>query len=128
MGLVDDAVGRTANGMELRVRSPWYRSLPLSSVDVALLVDDTPVPADRIRFCVNDRDYALEELPERVDEFWFILDPARVRVSNVQPGRHDVELTLGLRIPYLFDEETGDVLTLHPRARVNITVPRQASR
>ncbi len=112
--------------MELRVRSPWYRSLPLSSIDVALIVDGAEVPADRIRFCVEERDFTLDELHDLHDEFWFVLDPARLRVSGVEPGDHEVELTLSLRIPYLFDEETGEVLVVHPGAKLTVTIPEAA--
>jgi hypothetical protein len=112
--------------MELRLRSPWYRALPLSCVDVELTVDGGRVSDDRIRVHVNDRDFTLDELHERYDEFWFVLDPARVRVSGVEPGEHQVSVRLGLRIPYLFDEETGDVLQLWPAATVTVTVPDRA--
>ena len=93
------------------MRSPWYRALPLSSIGIALTIDGNEIAADRIRFHVNDRDYTLTELEERYDEFWFVLDPGRVRVAAIEPGEHDVDLRLSLRIPYLFDEETGEVLS-----------------
>jgi hypothetical protein len=112
--------------MELRLRSPWYRALPLSCVDVELTLEGEDVAADRIRIHVNDRDYTLAELHELHDEFWFVLDPLRVRVSGVDPGERQVGVRLGLRIPYLFDEETGDVLQLWPAATVTATVPERA--
>jgi hypothetical protein len=124
--LVADTAGRTADGAEFRVRSPWYRSLPLSCIDVELTIDGARVPDDRIRVSVNDRDHTLAELHALDDEFWFVLDPARVRVSGVDPGTHEVTVRLGLRIPYLFDEETGDVLQLWPTASATVTVPGQA--
>lgn len=124
--LVCATAGRTADGMELRVRSPWYRSLPLSSVDLELTVDGDHIAADRMRVHVNERDYTLDELHERYDEFWFVLDPARVLVAGVGPGEHEVALQLGLRIPYLFDEETGDVLQLWMSATVTVGVPERA--
>jgi len=123
--LLAATAGRTADGMELRLRSPWYRSLPLSCVDVELTVDGQRVADDRIRVHVNDRDYTLADLHDRYDEFWFVLDPARVRVSGVEPGEHEVGVRLGLRIPYLFDEETGDVLQLWPAARSTVIVPER---
>lgn len=126
VALLSRTAGRTADGMELRLRSPWYRSLPLSCVDVELTVDGERVAEDRISVHVNDRDYTLDELHERFDEFWFVLDPARVRVSGVDAGEHDVAVRLGLRIPYLFDEETGDVLQLWPAANETVVVPEQA--
>lgn len=123
--LIEGPLGRTAEGYEVRVRFDWYRSLPLSCVSVALTIDGRSVPDDEIRFHINDRDYRLSELPELYDEFWFVLDAARLRVTPADPlatGEHEVELDIALRIPYLFDEETGDVLTLpsHPRATLSI--------
>jgi hypothetical protein len=125
VALVAPVAGRTADGMELRVRSPWYRSLPLSCLDVELVLDGERIADERIRVCVNDRDYTLDELHERDDEFWFVLDPARVRVREVTGGEHAVALRLGLRIPYLFDEETGAVLQLWPAAELTVTIPER---
>jgi len=46
---------------------------------------------------------------------------------SLPPGTHDVEVELGLRIPYLLDQETGGILQLRPRARASVTVPRGAA-
>ena len=124
--ILGGTAGRTADGVELRVRSPWYRALPLSSIGISLTIDGNEIASDRIRFHVNDRDYTLPELEERYDEFWFVLDPGRVRVGGIEPGEHDVDLQFSLRIPYLFDEETGEVLTIHTGGRRTLTVPEQA--
>jgi hypothetical protein len=124
--LLARAAGRTADGAELRLRSPWYRSLPLSCIDVELTVDGEQVAAERIRFHVNDRDHTIEELHELYDEFWFVLDPLCLRVSGIGPGPHEVTARLGLRIPYLFDEETGEVLQLWPNVTTTVTVPESA--
>ena len=125
--LLAAAAGRTADGAEFRIRSPWYRSLPLSCIDVELSVDGDRVESERIAFCVNGQAYDLSELAELSDEFWFVLDPAKLRVAKVEPGPHDVSLLLGLRIPYLFDEETGDVLQLWSELAVRTTVPTEAA-
>lgn len=107
---------RTGDGYEVPLRFDWYRSLPLSCiVSLTLTVDGQPVAADDILFHVNDRDYGPDELRDLYDEFWFVLDPARIRVRTdepLAPGEHDIAVDLAMRIPYLFDEETGQVLTL----------------
>jgi hypothetical protein len=114
---------RTGNGYEVPLRFDWYRSLPLSCIaSLTLAVDGQAVAPEDIDFHVNDRDYSLDELAELYDEFWFVLDPARLRVRTdepLAPGEHDVAVDLAMRIPYLFDEETGQVLTLRwkPGAR-----------
>jgi hypothetical protein len=84
------------DGFELDVYLNWYRSLPLSSVDtLELTVDGEVVPRDEITF--NGR--SLDELAERWDEYWFVLDPATVHVRRAV--RNEVQLRLGVRIPYL---------------------------
>ena len=92
---------RTGRGIELRVRSPLTRSVPLSVVSVSVAVDGTPVEPERVRFCVNDCDYALDELPQAHDASWFVLDPGRLRVDleNVRDA-HDVEVQLDVRPPF----------------------------
>ena len=123
--LIEGPLRRTAEGYEVAVRFDWYRSLPLSCVFVSLAVDGQAVPEEHVRFHVNDCDYALDELAELHDEFWFVLDAARLRVTPAQPlapGEHDVQLDITLRIPYLFDEETGDVLTLYSKPRASLAL------
>jgi hypothetical protein len=123
--LIEGPLRRTADGYEVLVRFDWYRALPLSGVSITLIVDGAAVPDDQLRFHVNDRDYALDELPELYEEFWFVLDAARLRVTPSDPlpaGDHEIDITMGLRIPYLFDEETGDVLTLYSNPRATLPI------
>jgi hypothetical protein len=119
--LLPGPLRRTGDGYEVPLRFDWYRSLPLSCVaSLTLTVDGEAVDSERIRFHVNDRDYALDELAAAHDEFWFVLDAARLRVSAdppLAPGAHDVAVDLAMRIPYLFDEETGQVLTVWSKPR-----------
>lgn len=98
-----------------------------SSIDVELTLDGKTVDAGRMRFHINDRDYELDALADHETEFWFVLHTALLRVSDVLPGTHDVELRLDLRIPYLFDEQTGDVLVTRHQAPITVTVPDDAT-
>jgi hypothetical protein len=103
--LGDDALRATAAGFELDLHLNWYRSLPLSCVkDVELTVNGEPIGRDEITFAVNGGEYALDELAERWEELWFVLDPATVRVARplVFAGeRAEVRLRLVSRIPYI---------------------------
>lgn len=126
--LLSAQAGVTADGCSLSIRSPWYRSLPLSSIDVELEIDGETVGPERMRLHINDRDYALDELHDLWDALWFVLDAAQLRVRGVAPGPHEVALTLRLRIPYLFDEETGDVFTLRSEERRHLVVDEEAVR
>jgi hypothetical protein len=105
MGYVDVLAPRalrTAAGVELRLRSPLARSVPLAVVSLEIAVDGHELEPERVRFCVNDRDHALAELPALHDESWFVLDPARVRVRLDEPKEmHDVEVRLSVRPPFV---------------------------
>lgn len=93
---------RTAAGVELRIRSPLARSVPLACVSLSVTVDGYEVATDDLRFCVNDRDYALAELPSLHDEAWFVVDAAAVRIRLAEPSEaHDVEVRLAIRPPFV---------------------------
>jgi Domain of unknown function (DUF6379) len=103
--LDNDALRAVDGGFELNIHLNWYRSLPLSSVKtVELTVNNEAIPREEIAFLVNGNAYALDELRERWDEMWFVLDPATLRVRRplVRPGvGAEVSLRLGNRIPYI---------------------------
>ncbi|HNB50426.1 MAG TPA: DUF6379 domain-containing protein [Anaerolineales bacterium] len=94
------------DGYTFQIRLNWYRSLPVSSVDVlSLKLDGEPVPPDQIRFEINDHQYPVDKLSDQFEEFWFVQDFAGVRVF--QPGKiiagetHTLDAEIGLRIPYI---------------------------
>ena len=111
--IIGEPIRRTAEGFEIPVNLFWYRALPISCSYIEVSVDGETVSPERIVVHVNERDYPVKELGEHDDETWFVLDPARVRISGeVTEGEHDLEVALTHRIPYLFDEETGEHLKL----------------
>ena len=95
----------TDDGFELDLYPNWYRSLPLSSVTtVEVTVNGERIARDEITFSVNGADHALDDLAERWDDAWFVLDPATLRVRRqlVRPGETaEVKVRLGNRVPYL---------------------------
>jgi hypothetical protein len=100
-----DSLRTVGDGFELDVHLNWYRSLPLSSVKtLELTIDGEPVATDEITCVLNGTEYTLDELAERWDELWYVLDAATLRVRRrpVRTGETaDVSLKLGSRIPYI---------------------------
>ena len=90
----------TPRGAEIDIRLPWYRSLPVSVVEIgSLKVDDRDVLSGDIRFEVNGKAFDLHELPTQPGEFWFMLDSAVLRLpaTKVEPGtEHEGALQLTL--------------------------------
>lgn len=101
-----DSLLTVDDGYAFDVRLNWYRSLPLSCVDVnSIRLDGEPVQADQILFEINDHRYSLATLADQYEEFWFVQDFGRLCVR--QPGRlragetHTIEAEIALRFPYM---------------------------
>jgi Domain of unknown function (DUF6379) len=116
-----ESASLTDDALELSVRLNWYRSLPLSCVEQLEVrldgVDLLPatVELDGVRSPVAD-------LPTADDRWWHVLDSARVRVPLEHApvaGRHEVELVLGSRIPYLVSPD-GSAAVIVDRARAEV--------
>jgi hypothetical protein len=101
----DNGLTRTGSGFDLDIRLPWYRSLPLSTVSIAeLKIDGQSIAPDAIQFEVNGKIFALDELSQHPEEWWFVLDSAYLHVSGttLQPGtQHKVTATVGIKPPYI---------------------------
>lgn len=103
--LRDDALTASEEGFQLKFQSHWYRSLPLSCMDVRLSVDGTPIDPAQIRIEANGREYPYSDLPNLDKEWLYILDRATLHVPRSQPlakGKsYTVEFNLDLYPPYI---------------------------
>ena len=101
----DGSLRAVDGGFTFGIRLPWYRSVPLSDVEVvSVSVDQMPVAPESIRFAVNGQSWGLGELRRLTKEFWFVTDTAELRASGskLAPGsEHDVELVIAVYPPYI---------------------------
>jgi hypothetical protein len=92
-------------GGVVEVRMPYYRGLTLSMVEaVDLVLDGTPVPAERTTFTVHGNAYTFDRLPHVTDDRWEMGEPARLAFETdepLAPGDHDVAVAVRLRISYM---------------------------
>ncbi|MFD1715446.1 DUF6379 domain-containing protein [Amnibacterium flavum] len=120
-----DAAVAGPGGLEVRIRQPWYRSLPLTSVlGVTVAIDGEDVPADAIRLRVNGRSRTFDELAEVWDEVWFIQDEGAVEIAGVERAAGDdvdVSVEIELRFPYIIIDGVGP-LTRRTDARRTLSV------
>jgi hypothetical protein len=90
---------------EVEVRIPWYRAIPGSCIDEATLtIDGVHATTDSVRWTMNGRSYALAELIDQTDEWWFPLDSAVLSgdiVLENPEADHEVTVGLKLYIPYI---------------------------
>ena len=103
--LSDRSLRATKNGLDLLIRLPWYRTLPLSTVEIKQVsIDGRPIDADKISLGINGKNFKLNQLAELTAEFWFVLDSAILHIEN--PGaksgaEYDVEVVVVLYPPYI---------------------------
>jgi hypothetical protein len=92
-----------ADGLAFDLHEPWYRSLPVScltGLDVS--VDGVDVPSDRVTIAIDGVTRTVAECADAWQEFWFVQDPAVVRLAGVDAGPSArIRVHLALRIPYI---------------------------
>lgn len=99
-------------GLELRggrlalaVRLPWYRSLPLSTVEIAVLeIDGRTVDQGQVRFEYAGQSWPLAKIAELTDTFWFVMDSAWLLIPPDQVANqpeHEVTLRIAVYPPYI---------------------------
>ena len=115
-----NAVQATPDGYTIDVHLPWYRSLPLSCLeDVTVSLAGETADSGDLRVRRGERDLTLADLPDLVDDQWFVQDPLQVVVADESPvpagGDLDIEVTLAVRIPYII---IGPQTALVQRIRV----------
>ncbi len=99
-----DEVTRVDQGALLvPLRVPWYRSLPLSSLEhLAITVDGQTFADDQLSLDVGGTERPFAALKDNSYEFWFVQDTAWARVP-VLPVRDTVLVRVEafFRIPYI---------------------------
>ena len=91
-------------GFNLGLYLNYYRGLPVSCVEnLELKVDGEAVPPHLLCAVINEKKFAIEQLSGLHAEFWGIRKRIDLEVYNggLEPGEHEVELTLHLRNPYM---------------------------
>lgn len=113
----DGSLAGADGGFTFRLRMPWYRSLPLSSLEgLEVTLDGETLPSDELRISLDGAAYALTDLPPLHDRWWYVADAAGVRVpwaGNLGAGVHELDVTIALRIPYIV--ESGHALVMRER-------------
>jgi Domain of unknown function (DUF6379) len=112
------------DGFGFDLRMPWYRALPLSSLEgLEVRIDGEAVPSEDLRLTLDGETYALSDLPPLYDDWWYVADPAAVwapKPGGLAPGEHELDVTIALRIPYIV--ESGHALVMRERCVKQQTV------
>jgi len=113
----DGSLTASEDGFAFDLRMPWYRALPLSSVEgLEVRIDGELVPSEELRLALGGKVYGLSDLPPLYDDWWYVADPAEVRApkpGGLASGEHELDVTIALRIPYIV--ESGNPLVMRER-------------
>lgn len=120
------AVRATAQGYEVDLGLPWYRSLPVSCLeDVVVTIGGRTAPRDALRVLRAGESLGIAALGDRVDDEWFVQDRLTVAVPLDAPAAKgdsvDVEVTVTLRVPYII-VGPGKALVRPTRVRRRVVV------
>jgi uncharacterized protein DUF6379 len=113
----DGSLRADGEGFTFDLRMPWYRALPLSSLEgLDVRIDGETVPNEDLRLSLGGRVYALVDMPPLYDEWWYVADAAVVHApkpGGLRAGDHELDVTIALRIPYIV--ESGRPLVMRER-------------
>ncbi|MCL7749756.1 C-glycoside deglycosidase beta subunit domain-containing protein [Halalkalibacter alkaliphilus] len=92
-------------GFEFQIRLSNYRGHFLSCIEeFGVNVDGQAVNPNHLTFCLNEKEFTVNQLPSLVSEFWNLTEPATIKVyspGGLSNGEHEIDVILKLRIPYM---------------------------
>ena len=102
---VENGLRALAGGLNIEIRLPWYRGLPLSIIEiVGARINGKSIGRNELTFSVNGKPRPAQDLEGLYLENWYLLDSAYLHVPYVwakQGDEYDVGVTLVLHPPYI---------------------------
>ena len=103
--IVPSSLLATPDGLAVTIRLPWYRTLPLSVIDMPVLrIDGAAVDADRITLTLNGQSFDRHSITLAADVWWYVLDPATLHVAGLampDGGAHAITVEVAFAPPYI---------------------------
>lgn len=92
-------------GLAIDLRLPWYRSLPLSTVELgAVEIDGKAIDLSRATLTLEDRTYPIAAMEKQTTHVWYVLDSATLTLPDIDLADgvvHEIAVTLILYPPYI---------------------------
>jgi hypothetical protein len=115
--IADGSLETAPEGFRFGLRLPWYRALPLACVEgLEVTLDGESAATADLTFEIDGESYALGELPDLHDQFWYVTDAASITVrcpEILARADHELDVTIAVRIPYIV--ESGVPLVMRER-------------
>ncbi|MBQ9031404.1 MAG: hypothetical protein IJ106_08140 [Parasporobacterium sp.] len=98
-------------GCQFDVRLSYYRGHFLSTIDILkVFIDGTEIPQQDISFALKGKEYGVAQIPDLVNVFWPIAEPATIKVflpGGLAEGDHDINFVMYFRSPYMAISESA---------------------
>ncbi len=79
----NEIVNGVTTGYEFEIRYPSYRGCYVSNIEeLKFEIDGKELDNTYVYFCLNGKEFTMEELPELFREYWYVMKPARIRVRK----------------------------------------------
>lgn len=100
-----DSLRAKGDGAAVGLRLPWYRALPLSTVEVdSVKIDSAAIDLNRLSFQLEGKRWPVSEMRSLTNHNWFVTDTADLLINDLplEPGsNHEVEVMVSLYPPYI---------------------------
>jgi hypothetical protein len=99
-----EGIVATATGLRIDIRLPWYRSLPLSTIEVGeVIIAGKHIDPPKIVFELENKRFALDDLANQINLVWYVLDSAYLDITGAWRvgDALEVSVTLILYPPYI---------------------------
>ena len=101
----DNGLASSPEGCVIDIRLPWYRSLPLSVVQIdEVQIDGEVIDKDKVTFELEGERMPLSELRPKTGTVWYVLDSAFLHIDGIDVAKgseHEVAVTVSFRPPYI---------------------------
>jgi hypothetical protein len=101
----DDGVRANGADLSIEIRLPWYRALPLSTVEIASIrVNGTDFSPDLVQLELNGKTINAAQFADLTNEWWYVLDGGKLHVAtpDIKSGQElSIDLTVNLYPPYM---------------------------
>lgn len=90
--------------IKVELRLPWYRSLPLSTVEIAEVnIDGNTIAQDEMTFELESIRYPLRTMEAQTEHVWYVLDSAYLYFTApaLSEGEHTLSVLMNLYPPYI---------------------------
>lgn len=103
--VVKDSLRVAGKGLDVEIRLPWYRGLPLSTVDIGeARINGKVVDPSTMSITINGKERPAASLKNFYEEYWYVLDSAFLHIPFPDAKRdaeYEVEVTVILYPPYI---------------------------